>query len=37
MCFNGECEAMIADVRWNNIFKMEERLTKVRSAKAFLK
>ncbi|WP_235595095.1 DUF4041 domain-containing protein [Leptospira borgpetersenii] len=28
---------MIADVRWNNIFKMEERLTKVRSAKAFLK
>ncbi|MFX3470982.1 hypothetical protein V6Z15_14710 [Leptospira borgpetersenii] len=24
-------------MRWNNIFKMEERLTKVRSAKAFLK
>lgn len=26
--FNGECDAMIADVRWNNIAKMEERLEK---------
>jgi hypothetical protein len=24
--FNGECEASISDVRWNNISKMEERL-----------
>lgn len=24
--FNGECEALLADVRWNNISKMEERL-----------
>jgi len=26
--FNGEAEALLADVRWNNILKMEERLTK---------
>jgi Domain of unknown function (DUF4041)/Meiotically up-regulated gene 113 len=26
--FNGECEALIADVRWNNILKMEQRLLK---------
>lgn len=26
--FNGECDAMIADVRWNNASKMEERLSK---------
>lgn len=26
--FNGECEALIADVRWNNISRMEERLEK---------
>jgi hypothetical protein len=26
--FNGECEALIADVRWNNIGRMEERLQK---------
>lgn len=26
--FNGECDAMIADVKWNNISKMEERLEK---------
>lgn len=26
--FNGECDAMISDVRWNNITKMEERLEK---------
>lgn len=26
--FNGECEGMISDVRWNNISKMEERLQK---------
>lgn len=26
--FNGECDAMISDVRWNNIAKMEERLEK---------
>lgn len=26
--FNGECDAMISDVRWNNIVKMEERLEK---------
>ena len=26
--FNGECDAMIADVRWNNITKMEERIEK---------
>ncbi|WP_078123906.1 DUF4041 domain-containing protein [Leptospira alexanderi] len=30
--FNGECEAMISDVRWNNILKMEERLLKVYEA-----
>ncbi|EKR73411.1 DUF4041 domain-containing protein [Leptospira noguchii] len=30
--FNGECEAMISDVRWNNILKMEERLLKVHDA-----
>jgi hypothetical protein len=26
--FNGECEALVADVRWNNIQRMEERLQK---------
>lgn len=26
--FNGECDAMISDVRWNNITKMEERIQK---------
>lgn len=26
--FNGECDTMISDVRWNNIAKMEERLEK---------
>ena len=26
--FNGECEALIADVRWNNIDRMVERLCK---------
>jgi len=26
--FNGECDAMIADVKWNNISKMEERIEK---------
>ena len=26
--FNGECEALISDVRWNNISRMEERLEK---------
>jgi hypothetical protein len=26
--FNGECEGFIADVRWNNILKMEERILK---------
>lgn len=26
--FNGECDSLIADVRWNNITKMEERLQK---------
>lgn len=26
--FNGECEALMADVRWNNISRMEERLEK---------
>ena len=26
--FNGECEALIADVRWNNATRMEERLEK---------
>lgn len=26
--FNNECEAAIANVRWNNIEKMEERITK---------
>lgn len=26
--FNGECDTMIADVRWNNIAKMEIRLEK---------
>lgn len=26
--FNGECEALIADVRWNNATRMEERLQK---------
>ncbi|EMM94302.1 PF13250 domain protein [Leptospira interrogans serovar Zanoni str. LT2156] len=30
--FNGECDAMIADVRWNNISKMEERIAKVHDA-----
>ena len=24
--FNGECDAMVADVRWNNIIKMEKRM-----------
>jgi hypothetical protein len=26
--FNGECEGLIADVRWNNITRMEERILK---------
>lgn len=26
--FNGECDAMLSDIRWNNITKMEERLQK---------
>jgi hypothetical protein len=26
--FNGECEAAVADVTWNNITKMEERIRK---------
>jgi len=26
--FNGECDAMLSNVRWNNIMKMEERLEK---------
>src|SRR5207244_4247528 len=26
--FNGECEAAIADVSWNNITKMEQRIRK---------
>ncbi|MGH9426912.1 MAG: DUF4041 domain-containing protein, partial [Terriglobia bacterium] len=26
--FNGECEAAVADVSWNNVTKMEERLRK---------
>jgi len=26
--FNGECDGILANVRWNNIVKMEERLTK---------
>lgn len=26
--FNGECDALVADVRWNNVLKMEERLLK---------
>ncbi|MGA2141688.1 MAG: DUF4041 domain-containing protein [Brevinematales bacterium] len=26
--FNGECDALNADVRWNNITRMEERLAK---------
>ena len=26
--FNGECEAALADVSWNNITKMEERVRK---------
>ncbi len=26
--FNGECDALIANVRWNNMVKMEERLSK---------
>ena len=30
--FNGECEALISDVRWNNISRMEERLEKAFSA-----
>ncbi|MBP9886119.1 MAG: DUF4041 domain-containing protein [Leptospiraceae bacterium] len=27
--FNGECDSLVADVRWNNIQKMEERMLKV--------
>jgi hypothetical protein len=30
--FNGECEALISDVRWNNISRMEERLEKAYEA-----
>ncbi len=30
--FNGECEGFIADVRWNNIQKMEERVEKAYEA-----
>lgn len=30
--FNGECEALIADVRWNNIQRMEERLQRAYEA-----
>jgi DNA repair exonuclease SbcCD ATPase subunit len=30
--FNGECEALIADVRWNNIQRMEERMQKAYDA-----
>ena len=30
--FNGECEALIADVRWNNIQKMEDRIQKAYDA-----
>ncbi|WP_215904751.1 DUF4041 domain-containing protein [Sphaerochaeta pleomorpha] len=30
--FNGECEAMVADTRWNNITKMEERMKSVYEA-----
>lgn len=26
--FNNECEAAIANVRWNNIEKMQDRITK---------
>lgn len=26
--FNGECDSFIADVDWNNIYKMEERIQK---------
>lgn len=26
--FNGECDAAVADVKWNNITKMEERVVK---------
>lgn len=26
--FNGECDALISNVRWNNVTKMEERLKK---------
>ncbi len=26
--FNGECDSLVADVRWNNIQKMEERMLK---------
>lgn len=30
--FNGECEALMADVRWNNVSKMEMRLQKAHEA-----
>lgn len=26
--FNGECEGFIADVEWNNVYRMEDRLNK---------
>ncbi|MBN2575300.1 MAG: DUF4041 domain-containing protein, partial [Deltaproteobacteria bacterium] len=30
--FNGECDSAIARVRWNNVTKMEERITKAHEA-----
>lgn len=30
--FNNECDAAVANVRWNNISRMEERVTKARDA-----
>ncbi|AFT80172.1 Chromosome segregation ATPase [Alteromonas macleodii str. 'Black Sea 11'] len=30
--FNNECDAAVSNVRWNNIRRMEERLTKARDA-----
>lgn len=30
--FNNECDAAVANVRWNNISRMEERITKARDA-----
>lgn len=30
--FNNECDAAVSNVRWNNIRRMEERLTKAREA-----